>query len=526
MKTLTENGIKVLERRYLQQDETGRIIETPEGLFRRVARAIAQAELQWGGSREADLWEARFFDLLSGLHFLPNSPTLMNAGLPAHQLSACFVLPVEDRLTEIFNSLKNAALIHQSGGGTGFNFSHLRPMHDMVSSRSGTASGPVSFMQLFDEATQHIKQGGKRRGANMGILNAEHPDIFEFIKAKDDHQMLRNFNISVGLHDAFMHALEKGGEWELIHPNSKKVVNRIPAKQLWDALLQSAWSTGDPGLIFLDTINQYNPTPALGPMEATNPCGEVPLYPYEACNLGSINLSNCVQAVDGKSAVHWELLGERIDTAIRFLDNVIEVNQYLLPEIQEITKGNRKIGLGVMGWAELLIQLQLPYDSDAAVQLAGELMRFVQLRAFSASQELAKQRGVFPNWSQSIYAPDQPVRHATRSSIAPTGTISIIAGCSSSIEPLFALAYRREHVLNDESLLSVNPLFIEQLEKSGFHHDAIMQQVMESGMISQIAELPETLKAVFKTALEIAPEWHIQHQIAFQRYTDNAVSKT
>jgi ribonucleoside-diphosphate reductase alpha chain len=522
---LTENSEKVLQQRYLRKDAHGSIIETPEGLFRRVAKAVAAAELQWSKNDPA-FWEEKFYRIMSELLFLPNSPTLMNAGTPQSQLSACFVLPVEDSLPGIFTTLKEAVLIQQSGGGTGFNFSHLRPKDDVVAEYGGTAAGPVSFMRVFDTATEHIKQGGKRRGANMGILNVDHPDIAEFIRAKRTMNALNNFNISVGITDDFMHVLEFNGEWRLIHPNNKKVVKIVSANQIWDDIIESAWQTGDPGLIFLDTINTTNPTPGVGNIEATNPCGEVPLLPYEPCNLGSINLSKCIKEEKGGNTIDWGLLEEIVETAVRFLDNVIDVNHYITPETRSMALGNRKIGLGIMGWAELLIQLEIPYDTEEALQLAEQLMEFVQQNSLEASAKLAEERGVFPNWEKSIYFPAIPVRNATRTSIAPTGTISILADTSSSVEPLFALAFQREHVLNEETLFSINPLFIKYLQSHHLYSEKTREQLIEEGVVQNMQALPVHIKRLFKTALEISPDWHLQHQLAFQKYTDNAVSKT
>jgi len=523
---LSENSLKILERRYLQRNLKGDLTETPNQLFHRVSKAVAAAELHWGNEKDAGFWEEQFYKVLSDLIFLPNSPTLMNAGTSRNQLSACFVLPVEDNLDSIFSTLKNAALIQQSGGGTGFNFSHLRPCGDRVSDFGGTASGPVSFMKVFDEATEHVKQGGKRRGANMGILNISHPDIEKFIAVKRETGVLRNFNISVGINDAFMQTLAKNGTWPLVHPNHKTIVQKISARRLWEEIIDSAWLTGDPGLVFLDTINFRNPTPALGTIESTNPCGEVPLLPYESCNLGSINLPKMTKNENGQISIDWDKMAETIAVAIRFLDNVIEVNSYIIKDIKKMTKGNRKIGLGVMGWAELLILLEIPYDTDVAVSLAEKLMLFIREKAFETSVLLVQTRGVFPNWSKSIYYPDMPIRNATRTSIAPTGTISIIADTSPSIEPLFALAFHRQHVLNDETLFSINDLFIQYLKAHKLHDEKILEQVMESGTIQNIPQIPEKVKRIFKTALDIKPEWHLLHQLAFQKFTDNAVSKT
>ncbi|UKJ06734.1 adenosylcobalamin-dependent ribonucleoside-diphosphate reductase [Solitalea lacus] len=525
MTSLSPNALKVLQCRYLRRKSDG-FLETPEDLFRRVARAIAAAEIYWGTASDAEKWEELFYSALSQLLFLPNSPTLMNAGTKLNQLSACFVLPVEDSMESIFSTLKLAALIQQSGGGTGFNFSHLRPQNDLVTATGGTASGPVSFMKIFDAATEYIKQGGKRRGANMGILNVEHPDIEEFISTKREKGVLTNFNISVGVSDAFMVAVERGEVWNLVHPNTKEIVKSIESKKLWDDIVESAWKSGDPGLIFLDTINAVNPIPQIGNIESTNPCGEVPLLPYESCNLASINLSKFIIETNGKRTIDWRHLEKIVKIVTRFLDNVIEVNNYLLPEIKTIVQGNRKIGLGVMGWAELLILLEIPYDSTSAIELGEKLMQFIQQKSFDTSIELAAQRGVFKNWTQSIYYPQTSIRNATRLSIAPTGTISILANTSSSIEPLFALAYQRNHVLNNESLAEINSLFIEYLYRNNLYSENIIEQVKVEGIARNVNELPESVKNIFKTALEISPEWHLKHQVVFQKYTDNAVSKT
>lgn len=523
---LSKNAQKVLKHRYLKRDKTGAPGETPSGLFRRVARAVSNAEMYWGDTVDAGHWEALYYDVLSRLLFLPNSPTLMNAGTKMGQLSACFVLPVEDTMEGIFTTLKNAALIQQSGGGTGFNFSHLRPKNDTVSVTGGLASGPVSFMKIFDAATNYIKQGGKRRGANMGILNIDHPDIEAFILCKKQPGGYSNFNISIAIPDAFMKALEKDGSWELRHPNNKTVVKTLRAKKIWNAILQSAWSSGDPGVIFLDTINADNPTPGLGQIEATNPCGEVPLLPYEACNLGSINLPKFIKRENGRNGIDWAGIERVIQIAIRFLDNVIEINNYLIPEIKSMALGNRKIGLGVMGWADMLSLLEIPYDTDEAIQLAGKLMHFLQEKSRETSVGLAKERGVFKNWEKSIYYPHQPIRNATRLSIAPTGTISIIADASSSIEPLFALAYQRQNVLDGERLASINQYFIDYLKEHNLFSEEIVEQVIKDGSAKNVTQLPPAVKNIFKTALEIKPEWHIKHQAVFQHYTDNAVSKT
>jgi ribonucleoside-diphosphate reductase alpha chain len=526
MTSLTENALTVLQSRYLLRDAEGKGFETPDQLFRRVARHIASAEILFKKDSDILFWENKFYDLMQNLQFLPNSPTLMNAGTFMNQLSACFVLPVKDSIESIFDTLKHTALIQKSGGGTGFNFSHIRPKNDFIETTGGDASGPVSFPKIYDAATENIKQGGKRRGANMGILDISHPDIEEFIASKHTEGALRNFNISVGMTDDFMKAVENNEDWNLINPISGNVSKKVKAKQLWNLIIKSAWQTGDPGLIFLDTINKTNPTPTLGKMESTNPCGEVPLLAYEPCNLGSINLSLMIKNTDAKTEIDWTLLQETIHTSIRFLDNIIEVNDYVLPQIREMAKGNRKIGLGVMGWAELLIKLEISYASEEAVSLGEKMMQFINETGKNASGLLAKERGVFPNWEKSIYSPGQPVRNATRTSIAPTGTISIIANTSSSIEPLFALALSRSNILKGQVLTEVNEIFVKYLKTKNLYSENVIEQVSKNGSISEDTSLPEEAKKLFLTAHEIDYIWHIRHQVAFQKHTDNAVSKT
>ena len=526
MTKISENARAVLNSRYLKKDSKGNIVETPGELFYRVAKAIAYAEIHFGNAKQMDHWEKKFHHILSDLLFLPNSPTLMNAGTSMGQLSACFVLPVNDSIDAIFDTLKDTALIQQSGGGTGFNFSSIRPEGDLVRSTGGKASGPLSFMKIFDNATHYIKQGGKRRGANMGILNANHPDIESFVMAKRENGVLENFNISVGVTDTFMNAVLNDETWQLVHPKTGKVTASIKAQKLWHKITESAWLTGDPGLIFLDEINRKNPTPALGKIESTNPCGEVPLLAYEACNLGSVNLSKMVKKEKKENDIDWQKLKDVVKTGIRFLDNTIEVNKYIIPEVEKIARGNRKIGLGVMGWAELLIQLNIPYDSKKALQLGEKLMRFINEKSFEASAELAVERGPFPNWEQSVYYPSTPIRNATRTSIAPTGTISIIANTSSSIEPLFALAYQRENILNGEILTEINHLFLDYLKQNGLYTREIEKALTEKGDAEVFYNLPAQAKKLFKTALDISAEYHIQHQAVFQKYTDNGVSKT
>jgi len=519
---LSLNAISVLERRYLLKDEAGRVIETPSQMFRRVAKAIAAVDSMYDKSVRIESVEEEFYRVMANLEFLPNSPTLMNAGTDIGQLSACFVLPVGDSIEEIFDALKNMALIHKSGGGTGFSFSKLRPRGDVVKSTMGVASGPVSFMKIFDVATDVIKQGGKRRGANMGILRVDHPDVIEFITAKEKEGVLTNFNISVGVTDEFMEAIENDGYYSLINPRNGNVVKRLKARAVFDLMATAAWKTGDPGLIFLDEINRRNPTPHVGMIEATNPCGEVPLLPYESCNLGSINLSRMVR--DDK--IDWDKLRETVRIAVHFLDNVIDANKYPILQIEKSTKANRKIGLGVMGFAEMLIKLGIPYDSEEAVTTAEKVMSFISEEARKKSAELGEERGAFPNFPGSIWEKMgyKTMRNATVTSIAPTGTISIIAGTSSGIEPLFAVAFIR-NVMGTQ-LFEVNPLFEQVAKERGFYSMDLIARITRTGSVQEINEVPSDVKRLFITALEIAPEWHVRMQAAFQKYTDNAVSKT
>jgi ribonucleoside-diphosphate reductase alpha chain len=523
---LTENAVKVLEKRYLAKDETGKLLEDPEGMFKRVAKAVASADKSFVSASELKKIEKEFFELMTNLEFLPNSPTLMNAGRPLGQLSACFVLPIEDTMEGIFDSIKNAALIHKSGGGTGFSFSRLRAKGASVNSTGGVASGPISFMKVFNAATEAVKQGGTRRGANMGILRVDHPDIREFITCKQDNKDITNFNISVALTEEFMEAAEKGLTYDLIDPKTKKPVKKENAREIFDMIVDNAWNNGEPGIVFLDRINKDNVTPELGEIESTNPCGEQPLLPFEACNLGSINLSRMTRTDGGRAEVDYDKLGRVVRTAVHFLDNVIDVNRYPLPEIDKMTRGTRKIGLGVMGWADLLCKLGIPYNSQKAIALAEKIMHFIQDEARKASIDLAEKKGVFPMFDKSIFKDlGVRVRNATTTTIAPTGTLSIIAGCSSGIEPIFAISYIRNVMDNDE-LIEVNPIFKAVSDEGGFYSDDLMRRIAKKGSLRDFAEIPDDIKEVFVTAHDISPEWHVKMQASFQKYTDNAVSKT
>ncbi len=518
------NALKVLERRYLLKDDERNVIEAPLQLFRRVAKHIALAEDNFKDKQyKRKEIEEKFFAMMRNLEFMPNSPTLMNAGTKMGQLSACFVLPVRDSMQSIFKALSDMSVIHQTGGGTGFDFSHLRPKRDLVYSTKGEASGPVSFMSIYDTATGVIVQGGRRRGANMGILRVDHPDIVEFIEAKLKEGRFSNFNLSVAVTSEFMRAFYKNGSYRLINPRTKKETNKVKARQIFERIVNSAWRTGDPGLVFIDEINRHNPTPGVGRIEATNPCGEVPLLPYESCNLASLNLSKFVLA---NQRLDWQKLSESIKWGVRFLDNVIEVNKFPLPEIKEITFKNRKIGLGVMGFADMLILLGIPYNSKQAVEFAAKLMRFIRKESLKASAGLAKARGVFPNFKKSIYAKNNfKVRNATVNTIAPTGTISIIAGCSSGIEPLFAISFTR-NVLGGTKLFEINPLFKESARERKFYNDAVMLEIARCGSIRNIKGIPSDIKKRFITAFDVTALEHLYIQAAFQRSTDNSVSKT
>ena len=548
---LSENAIKVLERRYLKRDENGVCVETPATMFRRVADSIAKGQLEYGVSEsETKKLADEYYEMITNRYFMPNSPTLMNAGRELGQLSACFVLPVEDSLEGIFEAIKNTALIHKSGGGTGFSFSRLRAKNSVVKSTMGVSSGPVSFMEVFNAATEAVKQGGTRRGANMGILRVDHPDILEFINCKNDTSRLNNFNISVAITDKFMEALKKGTDYELINPNNGTVAGTMSAKHIFDLIVDSAWRTGEPGIIFIDTMNVDNPTPLLGQIESTNPCGEVPLLPFEACNLSSINLGLMVE--DGK--INWDKLAEVTRLSIRFLDDVITVNNYPLPKIAEMVSNNRKIGLGVMGWADMLMKMETSYSSEEGVKLGAQVMEFIDYHSKVESIELAKKRGSFANFKGSIYDNQHflenkykgksagmitddmwkdldeqiekfGIRNATTTCIAPTGTISMIASASGGIEPLFGLVFMR-NIMDGTEMLEVNPIFKEYAINHGIYSEELMRKISEEGTIAHVDGIDEVSKQIFATAHDVSPYWHVKMQAAFQLHTDNAVSKT
>jgi ribonucleoside-diphosphate reductase alpha chain len=517
------NAQKVLERRYLLKDEHGEVVETPEEMFSRVSRCVASAQGNYGGEPSAEEVAERFYEAMVRLEFLPNSPTLMNAGTDIGQLSACFVLPVEDSMEGIFGALHNMALIHQSGGGTGFSFSRLRPRSDVVRSTRGIASGPISFMRVFDVATDVVKQGGRRRGANMGILRADHPDILDFVRAKGEEGYLANFNLSVGITDDFVDALRRKDTYPLVNPRTKEVVRRLSAEHLFETIVEEAWKTGDPGLILLDEINRAHATRKLGAIEATNPCGEQPLLPYESCNLGSINLSKMIRG----RTIDWEKLKETVHVAVNFLDNVIDVNKFPVAEIEDMTKATRRIGLGIMGFAEALILLGVPYASDEALRIGEEITKFMFEEAKGKSIGLAHTRGSFPRFKESLWEKRgvSAIRNTSLITVAPTGTIGIVAGTSSGIEPLFAISFIRE-VMEGTKLFEVNPLFGAMAEERGIYRDDLIRKVAEKGSIQDLEEVPQELKSIFLSAFDIPPQWHVRMQAAFQKHTDNAVSKT
>lgn len=522
---INKNAETVLKQRYLIKDENGEPVETIDGMFVRVAKAIAAADTLHDEKADTAETEKIFYDMMTNLEFLPNSPTLMNAGRDLGQLSACFVLPVEDSMESIFEAIKQAALIHKSGGGTGFSFSRLRPEGSTVNSTGGVASGPISFMKVFNMATEAIKQGGSRRGANMGILRIDHPDILKFIDCKADNTEITNFNLSVGLTEDFMNAAEAGREYELIDPHTRKAVKKLNARVVFNKIVDAAWRNGEPGIIFLDRLNRDNIVPRQGQIEATNPCGEQPLLAHESCNLGSINLTKMIKKEGGSAVFDWEKLERTVENAVHFLDNVIDVNKYPLEQISFTTKQTRKIGLGVMGWADSLLMMGIPYNTEEAVQLAEKVMAFITEKGRETSRKLAEKRGAFPLFAESTLPQDKPQRNGTITTIAPTGTLSIIGGCSSGVEPVFAYVFIR-NIMDGTELLEVNPVLKEKLEERGLYSEDLMRRIAKEGTVSHIKEIPEDIRRVFVSTHDISPEYHVRMQAAFQKFTDNAVSKT
>ncbi len=522
---ISKNALEVLKRRYLIKNEKGETVETVEALFRRVADAIAKPDSLYDKKADLKITAETFYTMMTNLEFLPNSPTLMNAGRPLGQLSACFVLPVEDSMEAIFEAIKQAALIHKSGGGTGFSFSRLRSKGSTVNSTGGVASGPISFMKVFNMATEAVKQGGTRRGANMGILRIDHPDIMEFIDCKAKNNEINNFNISVGLTEKFMKAVEDDTDYDLVDPHTNKTVSELHARTVFDHIVEAAWRNGEPGIVFLDRLNKDNVVPSQGEIESTNPCGEQPLLPYESCNLGSINLTKMLTTEDDKVVFDWNKLNTTVKNAVHFLDNVIDANKYPLEKIDFVTKQTRKIGLGVMGWADTLLMMGIPYNSNEAIALGEKLMKYITSCGRLESQELAKVRGAFPLFKESTLPKDKPQRNATITTIAPTGTLSIIANCSSGVEPVFAYVYIR-NIMDSTEMVEVSPILKTELEKRGLYSEERMKQIAKEGTIAHMDWMPEDLRRVFVSAHDISPEYHIRMQAAFQKGTDNAVSKT
>lgn len=522
---LSENAVELLKARYLRRNQNGEIIETPGALFERVASAVAQPELLYGTASDFGQWRDEFYQMMTRQEFVPNSPTLMNAGTSLNQLSACYVLPVGDTIEDIFDAISQMAIIQRSGGGTGFSFSRLRPKGSFLYSTGGSASGPVSFMAIFNCATANIKQGGKRRGANMGVLRVDHPDILDFVKAKKEEGSFENFNLSVMVNDTFMESVRRGGDYDLQHPRDGRVIGRLNAGQVFREIYQSAWKTGDPGLIFAGAIDAGNPTPHLGKIRSTNPCGEIPLLDYESCNLGSINLGRMID--ENGENIDWDKLKKTARMGVRFLDNVIDAGQYPVRAIEKMTRGNRKIGLGVMGFADMLIRLGVAYDSGKGAAMASQIMETISREAFRYSLHLAEKRGVYPHWKNSVHwKKGLKVRNAAQTAVAPTGSISMIAGATPGIEPLFALAYRRTNVLDGRTFQEVSPCFRRYVEQKGMDYDRLIDEVREKGSLAALKNVPEEMKKIFRTALEIGVEGHLRIQEAFQRHVDNSVSKT